>query len=203
MERKKILLASNNDHKVKEINNIIKLKKLDVEIVPLKSLGINNEIPETGSTLEENAMIKCKFLHSLYPKMPVISEDTGLEVFTLGYLPGVHTARYAGPAKNPIENMNKLLSELKNQEDRRARFRTVIAYLEGTTQKTFEGIVEGEIASHQCGTGGFGYDPIFIPYGYDRTFAELDQDIKNNISHRAKAFEKLIDYLLTKTHTTI
>jgi XTP/dITP diphosphohydrolase len=201
MNRNRILFATNNDHKVNEINDILQKKGSSLELVTMKSLGIHEDIPETGKTLEENALIKCKFLHQLYPDMPIIAEDTGLEVNTLDNAPGVHTARYAGEDKNPEHNMDKLLSALLNHSDRSARFRTVLAYIGPDQEQLFEGIVVGKIADKKTGKGGFGYDPIFIPDGYQQSFAELGKEIKSTISHRAKAVEKLIEFLQAKFST--
>lgn len=198
MNKSKILFATNNEHKVSEINDILNALNIDIELVTMKSLGIDEDIPENGSTLEENALIKSRFLHELYPEMAVIGEDTGLEVFALANKPGVHTARYAGEARNPEANMDKLLEELKQHSNRNARFRTIIAYKDGANEVIFEGIVNGQIAHKKTGTEGFGYDPIFIPEGYDKSFACLGCEIKNKISHRARAVEKLIDFLKNK-----
>lgn len=198
MNKSKILFATNNEHKVSEINDILNALNIDIELVTMKSLGIDEDIPENGSTLEENALIKSRFLHELYPEMAVIGEDTGLEVFALANKPGVHTARYAGEARNPEANMDKLLEELKQHSNRNARFRTIIAYKDGANEVIFEGIVNGQIAHKKTGTEGFGYDPIFIPEGYDKSFACLGCEIKNKISHRARAVEKLINFLKNK-----
>lgn len=195
MSKSKILFATNNEHKVSEINDILSALNIDIELVTMKSLGIDEDIPENGNTLEENALTKSRFLHKLYPEMAVIGEDTGLEVAALANKPGVHTAKYAGEARDPEANMKKLLEELKQHSNRNARFRTVIAYKDGADEVIFEGIVNGEIAHKKTGTGGFGYDPIFIPEGYDKSFACLGSEIKNKISHRASAVEKLIDFL--------
>ena len=197
MNKTQILFATNNEHKVSEINDILDKNGAKIELITMKALGISEDIPETGSSLEENALIKCKFLHNLYPQMDIIAEDTGLEVSALGNDPGVHTARYAGEGRDPHANMDKLLNALNTHTDRRARFRTVIALIRKNQEIFFQGIVNGRIAHEKTGTGGFGYDPVFIPEGYEMSFAELGSDIKNSISHRALAVSKLIDFLLT------
>lgn len=185
-----LIFATANEHKLTEIRSILP----DYEIKGLLDIGITKDIPETGSTLEENALIKAQYL---YEKTQYISlsEDTGLEVDALGGAPGVHTARFAGDQKDPDDNMAKLLELLGDTEHRSAQFRTVIALINHDQTLYFEGIVKGSIAKVKSGNKGFGYDPIFIPEGFDRTFADLDISIKNQISHRARAVMKLVDYL--------
>ena len=185
-----LMFATNNSHKLEEIRSILP----DYEVLGLKDIGLDYDIPETGSTLEENAWIKANFLFN-HMGLDSLSEDTGLEVFCLDGAPGVHTARYAGDDKNPESNINKLLNQMLHSDDRKARFRTVIAYVTKTRVNYFEGIVNGKIALVKSGNGGFGYDPIFIPDGYEKTFADLDPEIKNTISHRANAVNKLIEFL--------
>jgi len=171
-------------------------------VVSLADIGCHEDIPETGVTLEENALMKARYVFDKY-HMECFADDTGLEVEALNGAPGVYSARYAGGEGHDSEaNMRKLLSELENNNNRKARFRTVIAFIEKTDSldsvqhiHCFEGIVEGEIIRERRGGEGFGYDPIFQPKGYDKTFAELGSDIKNNISHRAKATQKLAEYL--------
>ncbi len=187
---KTFVFATSNEHKLQELRAILP----HYEIKGLKDVGIFEEIPETGSTLEENAWIKAKYLFNK-TGLVSLSEDTGLEVEALGGQPGVHTARYAGDHRNPDDNINKLISALANINDRSAQFRTVICYYNGIDKHLFEGIVKGKIAFARSGNEGFGYDPIFIPAGYNDTFAVLNSDIKNSISHRAKAVENLLVYL--------
>lgn len=195
----KIVFATNNEHKLSEIRNIL---GSSIEIVSLKDIGCHTDIPETGKTLEENAMLKARYINENYG-MSVFADDTGLEVDALGGAPGIYSARYAGGEGHDSEaNMAKLLAELGENNNRKARFRTVIALLlkeDGnaeTKEMLFEGIVNGSIIREKRGGEGFGYDPIFQPEGYDRTFAELGLDIKNKISHRARAVQKLAEYIL-------
>ena len=194
----KIVFATNNRNKLAEIRSILGDR---FEIVSLQDIGCNADIPETGSTLEENAMQKAHYIYDNY-HMSVFADDTGLEVDALGGAPGIYSARYAGGEGHDSEaNMTKLLAELGENNNRKARFRTAIALImkeDGSgnaTEKLFEGIVCGEIIRERRGGEGFGYDPIFQPEGYDRTFAELGLDIKNKISHRARAVARLAEYL--------
>ncbi|MBP3511242.1 MAG: non-canonical purine NTP diphosphatase [Prevotella sp.] len=196
----KIVFATNNSHKLAEIRSIL---GESFEILSLKDIGCDADIPETGKTLEENAMQKASYIFSRYG-MSVFADDTGLEVDALGGAPGVYSARYAGGDGHDSEaNMAKLLAELGENNNRKARFRTVIALImtdgngHETVRKEFEGIVNGEIIRERRGGEGFGYDPIFSPEGYGKTFAELGTEIKNRISHRAKAVEQLAGYLGT------
>ena len=205
----KIVFATNNQHKLEEIRNIL---GDSFEVVSLSDIGCHEDIPETGKTLEENALMKAQYVYDHY-HVDCFADDTGLEVDALDGAPGVYSARYAaagsqqtGLSHDSEANMARLLRELGNNNNRKARFRTVIALIEkrnvcpcGCTSikkvSQFEGIVEGEIIRERGGEG-FGYDPIFQPEGYDKTFAELGTDIKNSISHRAKATQKLAEYLL-------
>ena len=209
---KKIVFATNNQHKLDEIRSILGPK---FEIVSLAEIGCHEDIPETGQTLEENALQKAQYVYDHYG-MSCFADDTGLEVDALNGAPGVFSARYAGGEGHDSEaNMNKLLAELENNNNRRAQFRTVIALIlkeereveSGEKRETkvvnlnpirFEGIVKGQITRQKSGKEGFGYDPIFQPDGYDQTFAELGMEIKNHISHRARAVKKLADYLKMK-----
>ena len=209
---KKIVFATNNQHKLDEIRSILGPK---FEIVSLAEIGCHEDIPETGQTLEENALQKAQYVYDHYG-MSCFADDTGLEVDALNGAPGVFSARYAGGEGHDSEaNMNKLLAELENNNNRRAQFRTVIALIlkeereveSGEKSETkvdnlnpiwFEGIVKGQITRQKSGKEGFGYDPIFQPDGYDQTFAELGMEIKNHISHRARAVKKLADYLKMK-----
>jgi XTP/dITP diphosphohydrolase len=194
-----------NQHKLDEIRSIL---GEGFEVVSLKDIGCHEDIPETGKTLEENALQKAQYVYDHY-HVSCFADDTGLEVDALNGAPGVYSARYAGGDGHDSEaNMTKLLHELGNNNNRKARFRTVIALIEkkdvcpcGCTSvkkvHQFEGIVNGEIIRERRGGEGFGYDPIFQPEGYDKTFAELGMDIKNTISHRARATQKLAEYLKT------
>ena len=195
----KIVFATNNEHKLSEVRGILGDK---VEVLSLSDIGCHDDIPETGETLEENALQKAQYIYDHY-HVNCFADDTGLEVEALGGAPGVHTARYASEEGHDSEaNTRKLLRELKDKDNRHARFRTAIALVEevGKEEKVqrinlFEGIVEGEITTEKRGEKGFGYDPVFKPNGYDGTFAELGVDVKNQISHRALAVQKLVKYL--------
>ncbi len=194
---KRIVFATNNQHKLQEIREIL---SPEFEIVSLKEIGCHEDIPETGNTLEENALQKARYVSERY-HISCFADDTGLEVEALGGAPGVHSARYAEGTDHDSEaNMTKLLGELEGKENRQARFRTVIALIELGEDETenvhlFEGIVEGHISTERQGTEGFGYDPIFVPEGYEKSFAALGETIKNHISHRARAVKKLAEYL--------
>lgn len=194
---KRIVFATNNQHKLQEIREIL---SPEFEIVSLKEIGCHEDIPETGNTLEENALQKARYISERY-HISCFADDTGLEVEALGGAPGVHSARYAEGTDHDSEaNMAKLLRELEGKENRKARFRTVIALIELGEDETenvhlFEGIVEGHISTERQGTEGFGYDPIFVPEGYEKSFAALGETIKNHISHRARAVKKLAEYL--------
>ena len=194
---KRIVFATNNQHKLQEIREIL---SPEFEIVSLKEIGCHEDIPETGNTLEENALQKARYVSERY-HISCFADDTGLEVDALGGAPGVHSARYAEGTDHDSEaNMTKLLRELEGKENRQARFRTVIALIELGEDETenvhlFEGIVEGHISTKRQGTEGFGYDPIFVPESYEKSFAALGETIKNHISHRARAVKKLAEYL--------
>ncbi len=211
----KIVFATNNQHKLSEIRSIL---GESIEVLSLKDIGCDVDIPETGTTLEANALQKAQYIYDHY-HMDVFADDTGLEVEALNGAPGVYSARYASLPDNPVKsdsashdseaNMTRLLYELQGKDNRKARFRTVIALIQkknvcpcGCTSikevHQFEGIVEGEIIQERRGGEGFGYDPIFQPDGYDQTFAELGMDIKNHISHRARAVAKLCEFLNDK-----
>ena len=192
---KKLVFATNNPHKLEEIRAILGSK---LEILSLADIGCDADIHETAETLEGNALIKAHYVYDNY-KLDCFADDTGLEVDALHGLPGVHTARYAYPDRHdPEANMIKLLEALRENNDRNARFRTVIALIEKGKEHLFEGVVEGVIAREKSGTQGFGYDPVFIPEGNIKTFAELGEDIKNTISHRARAVQKLAEYLASR-----
>ena len=190
---RKIVFATNNQHKLDEIRKITEGK---IEILSLNDIGSNDEIEETGNTLEENALIKARFIKNKYG-YDCFAEDTGLEVEALENAPGVYSARYAGDACRDEDNIKKLLDNLKGIANRKARFRTVIALLMNNEEYFFEGEIKGHIIDEKRGFAGFGYDPIFVPEGYDQTFAELGEEIKNRISHRSIATQKLVDFLLT------
>lgn len=197
----KIVFATNNAHKLREIREILGTR---FEVVSLSDIGCHEDIPETGSTLEENASQKSRYVADHYG-LPCFADDTGLEVEALGGAPGVHSARYAEGTDHDSEaNMAKLLRELQGEDNRKARFRTVISLLEPDTEQggwkehRFEGEVRGTIATEKHGHEGFGYDPLFVPEGYEESFAQLGEEVKNRISHRARAVRKLADYLLSK-----
>ena len=188
----KIVFATNNKHKLEEIKDIL---GKDFKMVSLAEIGCHEDIPETGLTLEENARQKSTYIVEHY-NHDCFADDTGLEVDALNGEPGVHSARYAEGTDHDSEaNMRKLLSKMANVKDRTARFRTVISLIINGVEHQFEGRVEGRIATEKHGKEGFGYDPIFIPEGYDKSFAELGEEVKNQISHRARAVKKLAEYL--------
>lgn len=189
-----LVFATNNVHKAREVSQIL---GPDFEIRTLKDIGCLEEIEETEPTLEGNALLKARYVKEKFG-YDCFSEDTGLEVAALHGAPGVHTARYAGESRDPEANIALLLHNLNGLNQRNARFRTVIALAYGEREILLEGICEGQIAHAKQGTGGFGYDPVFIPEGYGLTFAELGDDIKNRISHRARATEKFKDWLLSQ-----
>lgn len=188
----KVVIASQNQHKIQEIN--ASLLKYGLHVVSMKDEGFDDDIPETGQTLDANAEIKAKYLAERLSSF-VLADDSGLEVDILNGAPGVYSARYAGPQRSDEDNMVKLLSTLEEEQDRSAQFRTVLHYIQGDIVRTFEGIVRGQIAKSPKGSNGFGYDPIFIPEGYSRTFAEMSAEEKNSISHRARAVEKFTKWL--------
>jgi len=188
----KLVFATNNKHKLQEVRDILGSQ---IEVVSLNDIGCHDDIPETADTLEGNAVMKAEYIHKKYG-MNVFADDTGLEVKALGGRPGVYSARYAGEGHDSEANMSKLLHELQGVEDRTAQFRTVIALILDNKLHTFEGIVKGCIIKERRGGEGFGYDPIFMPEGYDKTFAELGEEIKNKISHRGVATQKLSEFLL-------
>jgi XTP/dITP diphosphohydrolase len=187
----KIVFASNNKNKIQEIQSML---PDTIEIVSLESIGCFEEIPETAETIEGNAILKANYITQKYG-FDCFADDTGLEVDTLDGQPGVYSARYAGEQRNADNNMNKLLVELLDNPNRNAQFKTVIALNLDGKQHLFTGIVSGEITSEKMGNGGFGYDPIFKPQGYENTFAELPLEVKNEISHRGKATKALLEFL--------
>lgn len=187
----KIVFATGNAHKVSEISKII---DESIQLVGLKDIGCFEDIPETSDTIEGNAIQKAQYVYDKYG-FNCFAEDTGLEVKALNMQPGVYTARYAGEAKDPDANMNKLLKELQDKESREARFKTVIAYIKEGEISTFEGIANGNIAEARMGEEGFGYDPVFIPENEERSFAQMSSNEKNKISHRGKAMAKFLNFL--------
>lgn len=189
--RKKLVFATNNAHKLEEIAAILGEK---IELLSLKDIGCTADIPETADTLEGNATQKAEYIYQQYG-LDCFADDTGLEVEALDGAPGVFSARYAGEGHNSEDNMQKLLQNLQGVTNRKAQFRTVICMIWDGKKYLFEGICKGEIIEEKRGNAGFGYDPIFVPEGYNQTFAELGNDIKNSISHRAKAVELLCNFL--------
>ena len=191
----KIVFATNNKNKLAEIRDMLGDK---IEVMSLADINCHEDIPETADTLEGNALQKARYVFDKYG-MSCFADDTGLEVDALGGEPGVYSARYAGGEGHDSEaNMAKLMQKLGDNDNRKARFRTVIALITGSGDdgvKLFEGVAKGEIIREKRGGEGFGYDPIFRPEGYDKTFAELGHEIKNKISHRARAVQKLVEYL--------
>ena len=190
----KLVFATNNKNKLSEIRDIL---GNDIEVLSLGDINCNVDIPETADTLEGNALQKAEYIFEHYG-MKVFADDTGLEVEALNGEPGVFSARYAGGEGHDSEaNMQKLLKNLADKTNRKARFRTSIALIINGKRYSFEGLVNGEILKEKSGTSGFGYDPIFKPDGYDKSFAELGLEIKNKISHRANAIKKLAEFLKT------
>lgn len=187
----KLVFATNNAHKLDEVRRIL---PADVEVLSLEQVGFLHDIDETGTTLAENSRIKAETVaewlraNSQQPVDGVFADDTGLEIDALGGKPGVYTARWAG---EPAANRRKALQELADKPNRVAQFRTVVTLIDRTGTRQVDGIVRGRIATEERGDGGFGYDPVFIPEGYDQTFAELPAETKNTISHRARAMSEL------------
>lgn len=193
----KLLFATKNSNKLKEIRAFA---GRNIEISGLDAIGFNDEIPEDEPTIEGNASFKSWYVFKRTGKN-CFADDTGLEIEALDGKPGVHSARYGGIGKDNNANIRKVLSELKNIANRKARFRTVISLIIDGKEKLFEGTVYGEIINEPKGNKGFGYDPIFVPEGYDKTFAEMSLEEKNHISHRTAAVKKLIEYLLCRLKT--
>lgn len=191
--RKKFVFATNNAHKLEEVSAILGNK---VELLSMKDIDCRVDIPETADTLSGNALLKARYIFENY-HVDCFADDTGLEVEALNGAPGVYSARYAGNAHNSEANMKKLLQDMEGMENRKARFRTVFALIINGKEHLFEGIVKGEITKNRRGTAGFGYDPIFIPEGYTQTFAEMGNELKNKISHRALATNKLCRFLMS------
>lgn len=191
----KLVFASNNQHKLDEVRQIL---PTSVEVVSLREIGFLQEIDETGETLEANSALKAREVWNWLVEKDLIknvdgvfADDTGLEIAALNGAPGVRTARWAGDEAKDINNRQKALRELNGVTDRNARFRTVVTLIMGNEEQQVEGIVNGKISLYEEGEGGFGYDPVFIPEDYEKTFASLPTEVKNTISHRARAMEEL------------
>ena len=197
--KRKLVFATNNAHKLEEIRAMLNEK---VEILSLTDINCHVDIPETADTLEGNAHLKAEYIYTHYG-LDCFADDTGLEVEALDGAPGVYSARYAGDGHDSQANMQKLLKEMEEKNNRKAQFRTVISLIEKGEERRFEGVVKGEITMERRGDSGFGYDPIFQPEGFDETFAELGSEIKNKISHRAKAVEALCNYLSQKNEMNL
>ncbi len=187
----KIIFATQNPNKIKEIQNML---PANINIVGLQDIHVNEDIPETAPTLNGNAQLKANFIWKKF-QLPCFADDTGLEVEALNGEPGVRSARYAGEVKNDGANIQLLLNKLQNIPNRFAHFRTCFCFIHKNETHFFEGKIEGEIAIEKLGQNGFGYDPIFVPKGYKKTFAQMTLAEKNKISHRAKALEKLLNHL--------
>ena len=186
-----LVFATNNRHKLNELSKLVGDK---FHLLSLKDINCFDDIPETANTLEGNAAIKAQYIWEKFGKN-CFADDTGLEVDALNGQPGVYSARYAGEDQDSEANLSKVLDELAGNLNRKARFRTVICLIIEGKEYYFEGIVNGNLLSERQGKEGFGYDPIFVPVGYDKTFAEMDMAVKNKISHRGIATEKLINFL--------
>jgi XTP/dITP diphosphohydrolase len=189
-----IIIATHNQHKIDEIQEMVKGK---INIISIKSLGLNKDIPETGDTLKDNAKQKAEYVYKKFQK-DCFADDTGLEVEALDGRPGVYSARYAGEKCSFDDNINLLLDEMEGKTNRKACFKTVICLIEDGKEMFFEGKCEGVITTERYGNKGFGYDPVFIPKGYGESFAEMSKEEKNKISHRGIATRELIEYLLKK-----
>ncbi len=187
----KICFATNNLKKIEEVKSALGSK---FTIVSLSEIGCNEELPETGDTLEHNAFQKARHVYDNYG-VDCFADDTGLEVEALAGAPGVYSGRFAGEPRSDQRNIDLLLRKMKDKENRKARFKTVIALIQGGKENSFTGVAEGEILQQRSGTGGFGYDPIFKPVGFEKTFAELSMEEKNDISHRGKAVKELVRFL--------
>ena len=191
---KKIVFATNNQHKLQEVRAIVGQY---FDVLSLRDIECYEEIPENGTTFEENALMKAHYIKDNYG-YDCFADDSGLEVVALNNAPGVYSARYAGEPSDSQRNIEKLMREMQDKKERSARFRTSIALLLDGEEKLFDGCIEGDIIDVLRGCNGFGYDPLFVPRGYDITFAEMSSEEKNKISHRAIATQKLIEYLLGK-----
>ena len=189
-----IVFATNNPNKLKEVQSLL---PKEIKLISLKDIGCLEDIPETQNTIEGNAIQKANYIKTNYKK-DCFADDTGLEVMALNGAPGVYSARYAGPEKKASKNIKKLLDNLENETNRKAQFKTVIALNYNNQTFTFEGVCKGNITTQKIGSGGFGYDPVFMPNGKQQTFAELSLEEKNTIGHRGLAIAKLISFLKIK-----
>ncbi|WP_294610612.1 non-canonical purine NTP diphosphatase [uncultured Bacteroides sp.] len=189
--KRKFVFATNNAHKLEEVTAILGNR---IELLSLKDINCHTDIPETADTLEGNALLKAQFIQENY-QMDCFADDTGLEVEALNGEPGVYSARYAGDGHNAEANMLKLLHAMEGIENRKAQFRTVFALIIDGKEHLFEGVIKGEIIKTRRGNSGFGYDPVFVPEGYSQSFAEMGNELKNKISHRAIATNKLCKFL--------
>jgi XTP/dITP diphosphohydrolase len=187
----KLIFATHNKNKIKEVRSLI---PQTIELLSLSEIDLNEEIEETATTIEGNASLKAKFIYD-HTNINCFADDSGLLVNALNDAPGVYSARYAGEQKNDEDNIQKLLSELNGKENRKAQFKTVMSLVIDGKEFLFEGIINGTIIKEKRGTNGFGYDPVFTPDGYEQTFAEMDFETKNSISHRGIALKKLVDFL--------
>lgn len=187
----KLIFATHNKNKLKEVKSLM---PSSIELLSLDEINFNDEIEETANTIEGNALLKAK---TIYEKTGIncFADDSGLLVDALNGAPGVYSARFAGEQKNDQDNMQKLLHELNDKPNRNAHFKTAMALIIDGKNYLFEGKIEGKIIAEKMGTNGFGYDPIFVPEGYTETFAQLDSETKNKISHRARALKKLLDFI--------
>lgn len=186
-----LVFATNNKHKLQEVQALL---ENDIHIVSLNDIGCMEELPETGNTLEANAQQKAEYIYKKY-QMNCFADDTGLEIESLNGKPGVYSACYAGKEQNDEKNIRKVLHEMNNHQNRNAQFRTVICLIINHSYHQFEGLVQGTILKERRGIGGFGYDSVFLPHGYKKTFAEMSMEEKNRISHRAIAIKKLVNFL--------
>jgi XTP/dITP diphosphohydrolase len=191
-----LVFATNNKHKLEEVQHIISDK---IRLLSLADITCYDDIPETADTLEGNALLKARYIKQQYG-YDCFADDTGLEVEALNNAPGVYSARYAGEGNDALANMNKLLREMNGQENRKARFRTVIALIIKDKEYLFEGIINGSILTEKRGEAGFGYDPVFVPDAHTQTFAEMGNELKNQISHRALAVKELATFLSINPH---
>lgn len=192
---KQIVFATNNKHKLEEVRAIV---GNNFEILSLSDIGCHEDIPETGNTFEDNALMKARYIKEKYG-YDCFADDSGLEVTALNNAPGVFSARYAGEPSDSLRNIEKLMSNMEGKTERSARFRTSIALLYNGEEHLFKGVIEGKIIDTLRGDKGFGYDPVFVPEGYDITFAEMSSEEKNSISHRARATKELVDFLISKS----
>jgi XTP/dITP diphosphohydrolase len=192
---RKLIFATQNKNKALEINQLLQKEALGFEVIDATTFGITEDIPETGETLIDNALQKARYVYEKWG-VDCFADDTGLEIAALNGEPGVYSARYAGEERDSIKNMELVLEKLKDKSTRTAKFKTVIALILDGKEYLFEGEAEGQITEALSGKAGFGYDPIFMPDGYEITFAEMDAALKNSMSHRGRAVRKLIAYIV-------